>query len=264
MNIRPADLHDELRISQLICESIDAHLRELTIWRSPQIAEYVRDLIQFSQNDVFYVAEAAMGALIGVVHYRKLGDQAFLNHIFVDTKLRGTGVGTRLLYEATAAFLNDRDFETVALDARKGAPAESWYSALGFRTVSDVVWQTLRLSPQKERPGAVVLLPGALESMARYHFCRFIVDTGPCRYDIGQLGEQYFNVQEPESWRDPVLHATLNAISPDARLIIRSENLLPGAQINYRSVRMSTDCKSFLQLLQSSSDKGELHSPLRQ
>lgn len=253
LTIRPAGVEDELRISQLICENIDANLRELTIWASPQIVDYVRHLIYSSEDTVFYVAEAARGALIGVVQYREVEDQAFLNHIFVDAKHRGRGVGRRLLYEATTAFLDRRNIETVALDTRQGAVAGKWYTALGFRTVRDVVWQTASLSARTERQGAVVLLPGALEFMARFHFCRFIVDTGERRYTVGQLGEQYFSVREPDSLRDSILHGTLKSINPEARLLLRSEKVLPGAQINYRSVRMSADSKSLLHLLRSSS-----------
>ena len=130
-------------IARLVRRSLPARLHPLTIWGSPRAGRYVESILAGAfpnQAYEFYLLRLGSKPM-GLAAFRRLGRQAFLNHLYVAPQLRGRGAGARLLETAVRSYLARRPAGKISLDVFAGArPAEAWYERLGFQERSKRIW----------------------------------------------------------------------------------------------------------------------------
>jgi N-acetylglutamate synthase-like GNAT family acetyltransferase len=128
MNIRRAETSDCHALTRIVRTS-EAYNGEYRV----MVADITITPEQVARDDLF-VAEQD-GLVIGFYSLKIDAEEAELDFMFVDDKLRGTGIG-RALWSHMLARAQTRGFEAVKIVSHP--PAEAFYRRLGARAVGVV------------------------------------------------------------------------------------------------------------------------------
>jgi len=229
---RPAEAGEVARLAR---GSIVPRLRRLTLWASPRAARYVEALLSgaFVEAPEFFLLRRA-GRPAGLAAFRTLHGQAFLNHLSVEPRLRGRSLGTWLLAEAAARYLDRHNLTQVALDVfadrstRGPGTVERWYARLGFLERDRRSWWLAPPAAGRGKP----LCEGWTEAGRQHRawgFSSFLVYTpAGRRYRVGRLYAPLFRLTGPEAAEDLQLWAALGSLDPRRSLLLIAPEVGPG------------------------------------
>jgi GNAT superfamily N-acetyltransferase len=215
--IRPAVPGEGRVVARLIRRSLAPRLRPLTIWGSPRAARYVEAVLALPGSGFYLLHQGT--APVGLAAWRPLGDQAFLNHLYVAPGSRAQGLGRRLLADSLAAHLRAYPSDSIALDVLAGnRRALAWYQRLGFAPREERSWW---LGPRcAPALSALAVPPRVLAAADRQHRAWGFSTLPLAAGEVGRLYAPYFRLPDPAAARDPALRAALGRLDPRRRLLL--------------------------------------------
>src|ERR1035438_8692479 len=130
--IRPAAPQDTASIVRLFQGAFPPELLEISIYGCPGVRSFVKRQIEVPNqlSDTVYLVAAEGSSLCGCAEFRRLRDSLFLNYIAVGERVRGRGLGMKLVADAAARYATPAT-ASIGLDVlESNSPARSWYARI--------------------------------------------------------------------------------------------------------------------------------------
>ncbi len=244
--VRFASPADAGRIVEVFRAGFDPVLLPFTILGCSGVQQFVLDTIQlqFHGNQAVFVVFTEDDYVIGAAEFRRDLSSIFLNHIYVDKKYRGKGVGTRLLSEGLKLAC-DHQQEQIELDVfSTNDSARHWYESLGLTYSKEQIWLEIPVMPLATDENVWWITNGLTEAN-RLHpvfgFSQFTVKTIKNDHSIGRLGSDVFRYVGSQLFQDAaLLNALMTLDSHRKILLIRpSAETLPEGRVLAVSYRLS-------------------------
>jgi GNAT superfamily N-acetyltransferase len=219
----PARRGDEREIVERIREGFAPGLLDLFVYGCPGMAAFVSSQIAAGPRcDTQYFVARSPSGLAGVVEFRLLPKQLFLNYIAIGASQRSSGLGRRLLLAATRAHARPTQ-EEMGLDVLEGNHvARGWYERVGFTARATTEWWSVITShagaPAPEVSWLLRQCAQADASHDHFGFSQFVLDNGDLAFSVGRLGSRWFRITDASALREDVLRV-LHEIDPRRQVL---------------------------------------------
>jgi ribosomal protein S18 acetylase RimI-like enzyme len=244
-SIEAAAPQDADSIARLVRASLPVALRRLTIWSSPRAGRYVHAILCGAfprERHQFYLLRRG-STPAGLAAFRLFAGAAFLNHLYIAPRCRGSSLGSLLLEAAARRYLVRHPAREIGLDVFAGnRRATAWYRRLGFEQRARLGWWILARgvhAATTRAPAAVA--PAAARQHRAWGFSQFAAETRAGRYQVGRLCAPFFRLTDPRAAADPDLLAALARLNPRRRvlLIAPASSASPGLSAGWKQVAQS-------------------------
>ncbi|WP_084473678.1 GNAT family N-acetyltransferase [Deinococcus ficus] len=206
-------LDDTDKVQRIFADSFPLHLRRLMIYGQHGLSQYLGDILKYpSLFPAFklYVFEDHRG--LAYAEFRISDNRGFLSNIFVDSHLRGKGIGSQLIFHFMSEF---PDVKSLQLDVfESNAGALRLYHNLGFKKQDARAWYTRPLpTPASARssidPRISELSTNSLiSSIAMYERYGFTEHQTQSGISFGRIGETVLRCRAAEDAENPeIIHA---------------------------------------------------------
>jgi GNAT superfamily N-acetyltransferase len=214
---------DAASIARLVCASLAAPARRLTIWASPRVARYVHAVLCGAfpgEARQFYLLRRG-STPAGLAAFRLFEGAAFLNHLYIAPRYRSLSLGSLLLESAVRRYLTRHPAREIALDVFAGnTGAEAWYERLGFEERARLGWWISAIGVHVPQARLAAASAAAARQQRAWGFSQFAVLTRAGPYQVGRLYTPFFRLTEPRAAADRELHAALAGRDPRRRLLL--------------------------------------------
>lgn len=138
------------KLSDAICESLktayDPSISRFFVHQDAGYKRFFHSILDHPSYANYYSYDSETGELHGFACFQIIEDTLFLKHIVVNNRLRGSKIGTKLLYHALKDIQekNGRTYELLQLHVfEKNSRALSWYLSIGMEIVDCTYWYDL-------------------------------------------------------------------------------------------------------------------------
>lgn len=210
---------DAGKVQRIFADSFPSHLRRLMIYGQHGLVHYLGDILKHPSlfpNFRLYVFEDHRG--LGYAEFRIADNYGFLSNIFVDSTLRGQGVGSRIISHFMSEY---PDVESLHLDVfESNVGALRLYRKLGFEEQDARGWYTRPLM-LPETVGSYIdsdvtrlstnHLISSIAMYERYGFTEHHMQSG---ISFGRIGETVLRCRTAEDADNPGIIRELNRHFP--------------------------------------------------
>lgn len=121
----------------------DPDISRFFVLQDASYREFFRSAVDHPSYATYYSYDSASGELNGFACFHIIGEVAFLKHIVVDNRMRGSRLGTKLLYSALRdlQLMPEHSLKWLQLHVfEKNSRALSWYLSIGMQIVGCNYW----------------------------------------------------------------------------------------------------------------------------
>lgn len=233
--------NDALKILTLIQGGMDENHLDMSIYRSPKCKNYLNYMLDSGLHETgyYYYGYYTGDKLAGFSEWRDIGNTFFLNNIYVDSSIRGNGIGKHLINHGIDIARNRLKKDYISLDTFHHTAAHAWYKSLGFRTDYTFHWLVEdEISP----PSSVHEEQYKIMNYSQYKLCldKFGFSTLTLmshqkHVEIGVLGDKYYRIPDPALLSDNKLMNTLANLKICSKFLV----LAPAdAVISYKNLKV--------------------------
>jgi ribosomal protein S18 acetylase RimI-like enzyme len=219
LTIRSAERADAPCIAELLRRTLTPCHPELVTFGCHGAADFIAREIGTPHVPARFFVAVAGGTLVGALELRVQLDGVFVNHIAVEERCRGRGVGTALLRTAFAAVDVSAGRQVLLDVAANNAAAARWYGRLGFTPRASVRWLELD-SADGVAPFEIRGLTQGLTLLSLFGFGEIRVRTAHGDWAIGMLGSTWFRLTDPLAASEPGVWAALRRLDAQRRVFL--------------------------------------------
>lgn len=220
IQVRPAEPKDAELIADLFLRISHPDVAQLLICGCKGASEYIRMQLssRFPIPESAYFVAHVPDKIIGAVELRRQPNRLFLNHIAVQQRYRGKGVGAVLF--STAVKMSGLSSGQIGLDVfHENTGALRWYIRLGFtiRTSAEFI----EIAPPCETDGAPAYISGLPQAdlcQERFGFSKFNLITRTGTFSVGRIGDTWFRLTDLAAVDSPSIFVALNSLDPGRRV----------------------------------------------
>lgn len=138
------------RLVDVICESLktayDPTISRFFVHQDVGYKKFFSSVLDHPSYATYYSYDSISGELHGFACFQIIDNIIFLKHIVVDNRLRGSKIGTKLLYHALHEIqeMNKEQCTLFQLNVfEKNSRALSWYLSIGMEIIDCTYWYDL-------------------------------------------------------------------------------------------------------------------------
>lgn len=134
-----ANIENANDIFNIIKSNFPIDLLPYTIYSTSEYKYYLNNIIN-DKNNIFVLSKTN-NDITGFAHFKLFDKTIFLNNIFLDEKVRGLKIGSKLYNFGLSNISNIKYYKRIELDVFSlNNIALNWYYNLGFRFVKKNYW----------------------------------------------------------------------------------------------------------------------------
>lgn len=231
--VRPARPGEGAIAAELLRQAFPPSTRNLTIWGSPQLHRYLEYLLELGppQSGYGIYLLAHTGIVVGAIANRFLSPVVHPTVMYLNSSLRGSGVGTLLLAESVIDFVRRFPCQEIVWDVFAGSERlETWYHRLGGVELERRTWWLLDPGdlPEDLPPLPCTGVDAADQHHASFGFSSLNVEWNGTLIPVGRLPGPWFRVFNADSLRDPRFLTTLRHLDPRRGILHIGSDIAPG------------------------------------